>query len=61
MKPQEPLDRAQQVMRSAKLPDATKSALEDALRDASLRGFLIDLEQLKANLSLLREGVSCRL
>lgn len=47
------LERVHHVMNNAVLPEATKSSLQEALRDAAVRGFLIDIEQLQANLSRL--------
>ena len=47
------LERVHNLMNSAVLPEATKSSLQAALRDAALRGFHIDFEQLQTNLSLI--------
>ena len=48
------LQRVHHVMNRSALPEATKSSLREALQDAALRGFHIDIEQLEANLSLLK-------
>ncbi|MEM1182965.1 MAG: hypothetical protein AAGM22_31775 [Acidobacteriota bacterium] len=47
------LDRVHRLMTAAVLPESTKTSLLADLRDAALRGFHIDLEQLRANLERL--------
>ncbi|MEM8996777.1 MAG: hypothetical protein AAGF23_18475 [Acidobacteriota bacterium] len=44
------LDRVQRLMTTAVLPERTKRTLLADIRDAALRGFHIDVEQLRANL-----------
>lgn len=44
------LDRVQRLMTTAVLPERTKKTLLADIRAASVRGFHIDIDQLRANL-----------